>query len=327
MLTRIRPPVMPVVACAVLAVAGCRGNAATDAQQAKSTGLGSGGVSFASVSGPKPEGRFFAVMSPGGTNDDQLYELRFSPPQLRRLSPTRRVSAVAACQSRVVVTTGQEDAEASDSLQELQGDDFAPLEGLGLVAAVGPAVSPDCRVAYTFVEGSGPMTAAELRTWDPVRKRGKTLYRTRPAEGQLLGASWGPNGEVAVLRLPSEAPESPGGRQAGKGRPAAVVVVRPNGSSFEIDPGTLDPVGLVWGRSMMAIRDGEARTILLSPTDGKRVTVDSWRPLSWSPAGDTLLVNDAATGRILGLLDPDRASVEEIGRLTGPVFDADWLPG
>ena len=328
MLTTTRPPVIAAVAFAVLVVAACHGSATTDKRQASSIGLGSGGVSFAAVSGPKPEGRFLAVVSPGGTNDNQLYELRFSPPQVRRLSPTRRVTGVSACQSRIVVTTGQEDVEASDSLQELQGEDFAPLEGLGPVASVGhPAVGPDCRVAYTFVNGGGAMTATELRTWDPARKRGKTLYRIRPGEGQLLDASWGPNGEVAVLHLPFDAPGSPGGGQLGKGRPAAVIVVRPNGSAVEMDPGTLDPVDLVWGKRMMAIADGQTRTILLSPNDGKRVTVDGWRPLSWSPEGDTLLMNDAATGRILGLLDPDSASVQEIARLTGPVFDVDWLPG
>ncbi len=106
-----------------------------------------------------------------------------------------------------------------------------------------------------------------------------------------------------------------------------MIVVRSNGSSSEVDPGTLDPVGLVWGMRMMAIADGQTRTILLSPNDGKRVTVDGWRPLSWSPEGDTLLVNDAATGRTLGLLDPDQGSVQEIARLTGPVFDVHWLPG
>jgi hypothetical protein len=319
---------MAAAALAVLVLASCQRGDTPDTQQAKSIGREPGTVSFASVSGPKPEGRFLAVVSPGGTNDNQLYELRFTPPQLRRLSPTRRVSGVSACQSRVVVTTGQEDVEASDFLQELQGGDFAPLEGLGPVASAGhPAVGPDCRVAYTFVNGGPPMTATELRTWDPARKRGKTLYRIRPGEGQLLDASWGPNGEVAVLHVPFDASGSAGGGQLAKGRPAAVIVVRPNGSTVEMDPGTLDPVDLVWGKRMMAIADGQTRTILLSPNDGKRVTVDGWRPLSWSPEGDTLLVNDATTGRVLGLLDPDRASVQEIARLTGPVFDVDWLPG
>jgi hypothetical protein len=78
---------------------------------------------------------------------------------------------------------------------------------------------------------------------------------------------------------------------------------------------------------MMAIGDGEARTILLDPLRGKRSTVEGWRPLAWSPDGDRLLVKDSATGRKLGVVElADHSSVQEIGRLTGPVFDVDWLP-
>jgi hypothetical protein len=324
MLSTTRPAVMA-AALAVLTLAGCHGNATTDTEQARSTEL-EANVSLMTMPGTKPEGRFFAVLSAGGPNDDQLYELRFSPPELRRLSPIRRVSAVGACKTQVVVTTAQEEIDFTDQLQELKGQEFVPLEGLGPVAALGPAVGPDCRVAYTVVDRTGPVTTAELRTWDPVRKEGNTLFRTRPGDGPLVGASWGPKGEVAVLRLAPEAPDPPADGPPTKGRPAAVVVVRPNGSSFELDPGTLDPVGLAWGKTMMAIGDGEARTILLRPTGGKRITVEAWRPLSWSPDGDALLVRDAATGRVIGLVDAVTASVKEVGRLTGSVFDVDWLP-
>jgi hypothetical protein len=310
---------------AVLTLAGCQGDATPDTQWARSTELDAT-VSLEAVPGPKPEGRFFAVLSAAGPNDDQLYEFRFSPPELRRLSPIRRVSAVGACKTQVVVTTAQEDIDFTDQLQELKGQEFVPLEGLGPVVALAPAVGPDCRVAYTVVDRTGPVTTAELRTWDPARKEGKTLFRTRPGDGTLLGASWGPKGEVAVLRMAPEAPDPPAPGPPGKGRPAAVIVVRPNGSSFELDPGTLDPVGVAWGKTMIAIGDGEARTILLRPTGGKRITVEAWRPLSWSPDGTALLVSDAPTGRVIGLLDPDTASVKEVGRLTGSVFDVDWLP-
>jgi hypothetical protein len=313
-------------ALAVLGLAGCQGNVTSGTQKARSTDLKPGAVSLEAVPGPKPEGRFFAVIRSGGPNDDQLYEVRFTPAEVHQLSRTKRVSAVGACESRVVVTAAQEEVGFTDHLQELKGQDFVPLEGLGSVAALSPAVGPDCRVAYTFVDRTGPMIAAELRIWDPARKEGKTLFRTQPGDGLLLGASWGPNGEIAVLRLPPEAPDSSGGGQPTKGRPAAVVVVRSDGSNSEIDPGTPDPVGLAWGKSMMAIGDGEARTILLGPTDGKRMTVEDWRPLSWSPEGEALLVKDSATGRVIGLIDPAAPSAKEVGRLTGPVFDMDWLP-
>jgi hypothetical protein len=325
MLSGTRQRVMA-AAFAALGLAGCQGNVTNDTQRARSTDLQPDAVSLETVPGPKPEGRFLAVIRAGGPNDDQLYEVRFSPAGVHQLSRMKRVSAVGACENLVVVTAAQEEVGFTDHLQELKGQDFAPLEGLGSVAALSPAVGPDCRVAYTFVDRTGPMIAAELRTWDPARKEGKTLYRTQVGDGLLLGASWGPSGEVAVLRLPPETPDSSGGRQPPKGRPAAVVLVRPDGSTSEIDPGTPDPVGLAWGRSLMAIGDGEARTILLGPAGEKRMTVEAWRPLSWSPEGDTLLVKDSATGRVIGLVDPDAASAREVGRLTGPVFDVDWLP-
>jgi hypothetical protein len=324
MLSRTRLVVLA-AACAVLTLSGCLGKATPDRRTARSTELEPVKFSLAAESGPKPKGRFFAVLSAGAPDDEQLYELRFSPSNLRRLSPVKRVTAVGACATRIVVTLAQEETDFTDHLHQLEGQEFVPLEDLGPVAAVGPAVRADCRVAYTIVDRNGPVMASELRTWDPVRKQGRTLYRTRPGDGPLAGASWGPNGEVAVLRLPPEAPD-PADEDPAKGRSAAVIVVRPNGSSFEIEPGTLDPVGLAWGKSMIAVGDGEARTILLRPSGGKRITIDAWRPLSWSPDGDTLLVRDAATGGVIGLLDPISRSVKEIGRLTGSVFDVDWLP-
>ena len=314
------------VACLVAVVlGGCQATVTGESGEAKPVEE-SGPAMLEALPGPKPQGRFYAVVRGESPNDDQLYELRLSPPELRLLSPTKRVSSVGACDRQVVVAAAQEEVGFADHLQLLEGEKLVPLDGIGPVAALGPAVAPDCRVAYTQVDRSGPVLVAELKTWDPQRGVGKTLYRVQPGDGLLLGTTWGPNGEVATLRLGPD-PDAASGAPAGKGRPPAIIVVRPDGSSSEVDPGTPDPVGLTWGKTAMAIGDGEARTILLDPANGKRSTVEGWRPLAWSPEGDVLLVKDSASGSKLGVVDlANPSSIQEFARLTGPVFDVDWLP-
>lgn len=312
-------------ACFVaLVVGGCQATGTGESREAKAAE--SGPAMLEALPGPKPQGRFYAVIRGESPNDDQLYELQLSPPELRLLSPTKRVSSVAACDGNVVVAAAQEEVGFADHLQLLRGDRLVPLDGIGPVAALAPSAASDCRIAYTYVDRNGPVLVAELRTWDPQRSVGKTLYRVEPGDGLLLGTAWGPNGEVAALRLAPD-PRATSGAPPGKGRPPAIIVVRPDGSTSEVDPGTADPVGLTWGNTAMAVGDGEARTILLDPSNGKRSTVDGWRPLAWSPNGDVLLVKDSASGRNLGVVDlANPSSVQEVARLTGPAFDVDWLP-
>ena len=307
-----------------LSLVGCQARSESRGAGPSATEVGQ--VSLKTTPGPQPEGRFYAVIRSGGPNDDQLYELRFSPPKVRVASPTKRVSSVGACQERVFVAAAQEEVGFTDHLQELRGERLVALDGLGPVPALSPAVSRDCRVAYTFVDRSGPELVSELRVWDPAQRVGKALYRTHPGDGLLLGTAWGPDGQVAALRLPPDRADSPTGNPS-DGRPAMIVVVRADGSTSEVNPGTPDPVGLAWGRNTVAVGDGEAKTILIEPETGKRMTIEGWRPLVWSPKEDVLLLKDSATGQSLGLLDAKGpSSVKEVGRLTGSVFDVDWLP-
>lgn len=318
-------------ACAVgfgmLALAGCQATVRTGSREATPLKVTSETASFEAIPGEKPEGRLYVVIGDESGRDGQLYDLRFSPPSIERLAPTKRVSAVGACADRVVVAAGQEEVGFSDHLQELRTGKLVPLDGLGPLQAFSPRLADDCRVAYTLVDRSATPLVGELRIWDPIHKSGKTLYRARPGDGPLATTDWGPDGAVAAVRL---RPDQSGDRPAGtpSGRPPAVVVVRPDGSISEIGLSG-DPGLFTWGKRWMAVMDEEQQAIVfIDPATNDHQILRDWRPVVWSPGGDRLLVKDARTRMTLGIVetsDPSASAVKEVGRLSGPLLDADWL--
>lgn len=227
---------LALAASVVLTLGGCQATVTSESKEAVPLEVTSGPATLTAEPGPKPEGRFYAIIGGDTSNDNRLYELRFSPPGLRLLTEVRRVSSVGACPNRVVVAAGQPEVGYSDHLQELRGDELGPLEGLGLQPGFNPELDQRCRVAYTWVDRDTESLDFELRVWDPGQKTGRTLYRSRPGDGQLVSPDWGPGGEVAVVRLdPKHAGQRPAGTPPGP--PAAVIVVRPDGSSSEIELG------------------------------------------------------------------------------------------
>lgn len=91
-----------------------------------------------------------------------------------------------------------------------------------------------------------------------------------------------------------------------------------------------DPGVLSWGTRWLAVMErttGMEGTIFIDPETGARSVLKGWHPLAWSPGGDQLLVNDAMKGGTLGIVEAsDLSSVKEVGRVSGPVYDIDWLP-
>ena len=316
------------LAAAVLGLGGCQATVTSDSREAVPLEVTSGPATFTAEPGPKPAGRFYAVIGGDTSNDNRLYELRFSPPDLRLLNETRRVSSVGACPNRVVVAAGQPEVGYSDHLQELRGDELGPLEGLGLQAGFNPELDQRCRAAYTWVDRDTELLDYELRVWEPGQKTARTWFRTRPGDGSLISPDWGPDGEVAVVRLD---PKHSGQRPAGTppGPPAAVIVVRPDGSSSEIALGG-DPGVLSWGTRWLAVMErttGTEGTIFIDPETGARSVLKGWHPLAWSPGGDQLPVNDATEGGTVGIVEAtDLSSVKAVGRMSGPVYDIVWLP-
>lgn len=319
---------LALAASAVLALGGCQATVTSESREAVPLEVTSGPATFTAEPGPKLEGRFYAVIGGDTSNDNRLYDLRFSPPGLRLLSEARRVSSVGACPGRVVVAAGQPEVGYSDHLQELRGDELRALEDLGLQAGFNPELDQRCRVAYTWVDRDTESLDYELRVWEPGQKTGRTWFRARAGDGSLVSPDWGPDGEVAVVRLD---PKHSGQRSTGTppGPPAAVIIVRPDGSSSEITLGG-DPGVLSWGTRWLAVMErtaGTEGTIFIDPEGGSRSVLKGWHPLTWSPGGDQLLVNDAAKGGTLGVVDAsDLSSVKVVGRVSGPVFDIDWLP-
>jgi len=321
-----RRPAALVAAAATLVLGGCQAPVTGESREgAVPLAVKSGPVTFTAEPGPKLEGRFYAIVGGETSNDNRLYELGFSPPAIRLLTETARVSSVGACDGRVVVAAGQPEVGFSDHIQELRNRQLVPLDGLGSTAGFQPELDPECRVAYTWLDRATDALVGELRVWDPAQKVGRTLYRAQPGDAPLISPDWGPRGEVAAVRLdPKQAGPLPEGTPPG--RPAAIIVVHPDGSVSEIDLGG-DPGALAWGKKWMAVHEEEQGTIFVDPASGARSVLPRWRPVAWSPDGDQLLVKDAATRRILGLVDAsDLSSVQEVGRVSGPVFDVDWLP-
>lgn len=316
---------LAIAVVAVLSLGGCQATLTSESREAVPLEVAAGPATFTAEPGPKPEGRFYAIIGGDTSNDNRLYGLRFSPPGLRLLTETRRVSSVGACQNQVVVAAGQPEVGFSDHIQELRGDALTPLEGLGAEPGFSPELDWQCRVAYTWIDRDTEPPVEELRVWDPAGKEQNALYRSRPGDGQLVSPDWGPAGEVAVVRLdPKRGGQHPAG--APPGPPAAVIVVRPDGSSSEITLGG-DPGVLTWGGKWLAVMEETEGTIFIDPGSDSRPILQGWHPLTWSPDGDQLLVNDAATRRTLGVVDvSDLSTVKIVGRMSGPVFDVDWLP-
>lgn len=270
-----------------------------------------------------PEGRFYVLLQGNSYGEYDVYQLRFSPRSLTRVTNTGRVSSVAACAERVIVAAGRAEVGYSDHIEEVRDGSLAPLDGLGQTEGFTSSLNEDCRVAYGWPNRAvGPEPDGELRLWDPERRTVDTLFRT-PAGGGIVGStSWGPAGEIAALTFP---PTPTGAEPA---RPAKPIVVRPDRSVVEVDPGITRPGILTWGRTWMALSDEDQRsTVFLDPTTRRRSALPQWRPLAWSPDRTRLLVIDSATEKRLGIVaESGLTSVQEVAVLNRAVGGAVWLP-
>ena len=293
-------------------------------QEAVPLEVSSGPATLTAEPGIKPDGRFYTVIGGETSNDNRLYELRFTPPSLALLTQTPRVSSVSACPNKVVVAAGQPEVGYSDHLQELHDADLGPVDGFGVQPGFTPELDERCRIAYTWVDRDAESLIDELRLWDPAEKVPKTLYRGKAGDGPLVNPDWGPDGQVAVVRqAPSPTAQSP---QASGGRPPAVIIVRPDGSHSEVTVAG-NAFGLAWGKKWLAVMDEPEGTVFVDAAGARRADIKGWYPLTWSPDGNQLLLHDAATRRTLGVVDAaDLGTVKPVGRVSGPVWDADWLP-
>lgn len=67
-------------------------------------------------------------------------------------------------------------------------------------------------------------------------------------------------------------------------------------------------------------------TVFINPATNEHQMLRDWRPVVWSPDGQRLLVKDAKSRTTLGLVESSNPTVvKEIGRMSRPLLDADWI--
>ncbi|MGH9038816.1 MAG: hypothetical protein ACRDZ3_01140 [Acidimicrobiia bacterium] len=278
-------------------------------------------VVIAPPSDPALSGRFFASAGEGESKAD-LYEMRFNPFRLYRLSDTGRVFGIGGCATDLVVTIADKSVGFRDELRSYDGDAFRPIAGLGDPSGALPASAADCRLLFSRLDNTKNPAIDRIMVFDP---RAQTTTELKASSGDTaLGIpAWGPNGEVAVYEGTAPATGVPS-------KVTGIVVISPDGSSRTIEPPVASFGGLAWAPSQwMAFADLEQdRTVFLHPGTGERSELAGWVPLSWSPDGMRLLVTDAKESKTIGLVAlPDLQSVRKVGAASkAAVFNVVWLP-
>ena len=267
------------------------------------------------VEGPAPEGRFY-VKAGENSLDADLYEFGFLPPRQERLTTAGRISTVDGCARKVVVSAAQKEVGLTDHLQELQDGKLGPVERLGTERGSDPHLSQDCRILYVRAAEAGAELVTEVVRFDP----GTGTSATVAAGSTVASASWGPNGEILLLKREPTGP--------------VLVVIKPDGSQTTITPEQPDVGNPLWGSSgwiatdIAQPRQPPTGTLFINPATGQRSHLDGWLPLAWSPDGRQLLVAEATKGTTLAVVElPDLARTRNVGvSEVGTVWDAVWLP-
>lgn len=305
-----RALVVPAMVAVLLA--GCSASTEQETLPPKDVSL----EDMVAVEGPIPVDRFYVI---AGENelDAKLYEMPLSPPGSEpvQLTEDSRITTIDGCERKVVVAAAQREVGYADRLQELRAGKLVPVERLGLEVGSDPDLSEDCRILYSRL-ADAETGATEIKLWDPAEDASTTVI----AGPTVAGASWGPAGEVLVLKREPTGPR--------------LLILRPDGSQTEIDPQAPDVGGTLWGKggwiamTVFEPQNPPRATLFLNPATGERSLLEGWRALDWSPAGDQLLVADIKKGTTLGVIDlPDLTKVRPVGASSvGPVWDAVWLP-
>jgi hypothetical protein len=172
------------------------------------------------------------------------------------------------------------------------------------------------RILYIRLAEAGPELINEIVSFDPASGSTTSILRGNT----VAGASWGPNGEILVLKRETSGP--------------VLVIMKPDGSQARIKRDQPDVGNLLWGSGgWIATGISEPQrpptgTLFVNPTTGARSVLDGWLPVPWSPDGQQLLVSEAENGTTLAVVDlPDLTKTRNVNASeVGPVWDAAWLP-
>ena len=263
---------------------------------------------------PALVGRFFAAA--GEEVDLDLYELKFAPERLYRLTDVGRVGGIGACPDRLVASAAQQAVGFQDTLQEFRAGKLTDVEGLGSPKASLPELAPDCRVVYTEVDRSAPELVELLVRWDPATGERAVLYS---AVEELAVPDWGPGGRIAALEGTIGNQETPSA--------TGLVLVSPDGVSQVVAPPVPEFGALHWGQSPWIAIDQTDKTVFFNPETSERAELAGWVPLAWSPDGARLLVADAEKRTEVALVEAtDLMHVRVVGEVGAALWDVVWLP-
>jgi hypothetical protein len=292
-------------------LAGCSAPTTRDTSAPKAARPGE----LVAIEGAAPIGRFFVKAGADDLAAD-LYRVSFAPPTYARLTTDERVTTVGGCEGKVIVAAAQRGVGYVDTLQELRANKLTAIEGLGMERGSVPELSQDCHLLYLKTKDQDGDLIQQIQLFDPTTGSNSTVT----SGADVYGASWGPGGEILVLRREPTGPK--------------LEVIRPDGGRSTIDPQAPDVGNTQWGRTgliAMAVfrqpRLPPTSTLLLDPASGERTTLDGWLPLAWSPTGDQLLVRDADVGTTLAVVETaNLTKTRNVGvSEVGPVWDAVWL--
>ena len=267
------------------------------------------------IEGPAPDGRFY-VKAGENSLDADLYEFAFEPRRQDRITTKARVTTLDGCVGKVVVSAAQQEVGLTDHVQELQGTRLAPVGRLGVQRGSDPHVSNDCRILYSRLTEANPELITEIVLFDPASGTSTSVTKG----STVVSASWGPNGEILILKREPTGP--------------LLVVAQPDGSQTTVKAEQPDVGNPMWGRGgwiatdIAQPRQAPTGTLFINPSTGERSQLDGWLPLAWSPDGAQLLVAEATKGTTLAVVElPDLTRTRNVGvSEVGTVWDAVWLP-
>jgi hypothetical protein len=285
-----------VAALTMLAVSPLAGGCSSDSTHRSQTRVGS--LRF---EGGRLPGDLYLTIGPEGNGD--LYRVRGSFANVRRLTRGARISSVTARPGALVVSYAV--GASGDRIAALDtsaaGRAPTPIARFGQA----PDLSPSGRLAYTVPQYGrhGNVAGTHVFVSDAAGRGRRLAYRSSV---DVLGG-WGPSGRLAVAR--------DGGRR---------LMLDPDGRSQAAIPTGL-PV-YSWttsGRGQICVLGPGRRLSIVSPGTRPHVLRSAWSPVAWSTDGRSLL---AITSHGIGLMSPRDGSVRTVGTVSGGSIDvADWV--
>lgn len=251
-----------------------------------------------------------------------VYGVTLNPLEVTRITEDKRVSAVDADESTIVVAAAD---GRTDRLAIVDGDgELAPIPGLGRPFAYSPVLTDDGDFYYSDFKVVGGNDVDRFWRWDAGKsERQQVLRSSLDVVGPILGS--GPKGRLGFVVDPGTASN-------------AIAIGGLSGTGSQRFPVEGIMATTLWGKDFVAATiDGEgssfgnrpAGLLLLNAKSGKQTRVPGYQAVAWSPDGTKLLVRstDDLGSSVLSLLDPkDPSSMESVGTIPGlAIYSGAWV--